>query len=248
MSEHGRLTLDSLGFDMPADAPLFAPLPHHFIDAEVLQVTFETPLEEVLRVLPPALEAEAPAVAIVTVFRFPFGTLGSYNEVALDVGCTYRGERRLYTVYNLVDNDAGLAAGREIWGVPKKQAHIALAKEHDLVMGTAERPASNRLFTALVRAEEPHTPPAGIPRLCLRLIPNVEAGKPPSVLQLVARDGHRMTGKRVWRGTGSLAYQAHSAIDPWHRFRADRILDATYGIYDYTLDYGTVLEDYLHPP
>ena len=57
---------------------------------------------------------------MLTVFRFHSGTLGAYNEVALDLACAWHGEPRFYTVYNLVDNDAGIAAGREIWGVPKK--------------------------------------------------------------------------------------------------------------------------------
>jgi acetoacetate decarboxylase len=240
------MTPERFGFDMPVDSPLYSPLPHYFTDAEILQITYETDREAVLDLLPSALEVADSAVAVLTVFHFPAGTLGSYNEVALDLACTLRGQRKFFTAYNLVDNDAGMAAGREIWGVPKKQAHVTLSREFDLVMGTADRPMNNRLFTALVRPETPVEPSGfgAASRLCLRVMPNVEAGKPPSIAQLVDRDGHRVTPKRVWRGRGSLVFPAQSAIDPWHAIAVRRIVDATYGIYDYTLDYGTVVESY----
>ena len=246
MGDRGRLTAEQFGWTMPADAPLYAPLPHYLPDADVLQITYECSAEGALALLPSDLELSDPPTAVLTIFRFPFGTLGAYNEAALDIGCLWQGEPKHYTAYNLVDNDAGLAAGREIWGVPKKQAVISLRQEHDLVMGAVERPSGNRLLTALVRPERPADRSGfdGRSRLCLRLIPNVEEGGRPAVAQLVDRSGHRVTAKRVWEGPGSLAFDSPSAIDPWHRVAVTRILRATYGRYDFTLGYGKIVKDY----
>ncbi|MCZ7573301.1 MAG: acetoacetate decarboxylase family protein [Ardenticatenaceae bacterium] len=246
MARKGKLTPDRFGWNMPVDSPLFSKLPHYFINAEILQITYETDEEAVLDLLPEGVEVATPATAVLTVFRFPFGTLGSYNEAALDLACVWQGEQKFYTAYNLVDNDAGMGAGREIWGVPKKQAHIDIGKEFDLVMGTVERPKGNRLFTVLVRPEAPADISrfTGTSRLCLRVIPNVEEGRGPAVAELVDRNGHRTTPKEVWTGRGSLTFNVPSEIDPWYKLGVKRILSATYGTYDYILGYGKVLRTY----
>lgn len=247
MGIKGRLTPDRFGWNMPVDSPTYSKLPHYFPNAEVLQIMYETDEQAVANVLPEGLEVASPAVAVLTVFNFPFGTLGSYNEVALDLGCVWKGKDKFYTAYILVDNDAGLAAGREIWGLPKKLAHIQISKEYDLVMGVAERPKTNRLFTAMVRPEAPQEVSrfgGGRSRLCLRVYPNVEEGKGPTVCELVDRNGHTMTPRQVWEGPGSLTFNAPSEIDPLYKIAVNRIIGATYGFYDYVLGYGEVVKKY----
>ena len=66
---------------MPGHSPLFARLPQYFPDAEVLQVVFEADPETVAELVPEDLEVPVPAEAMITFFKFPFSTLGPYNEV-----------------------------------------------------------------------------------------------------------------------------------------------------------------------
>jgi acetoacetate decarboxylase len=223
MIREGKLTKDKFLGNMPVNTPLFAKLPQYFPNAEVLQIRYETFEEAVQEILPTGLEVSSPAVAMLTVFKFPFSTLGSYNEAALDVSCRWKGQDKFYTVYNLVTNDTGLAAGREIWGVPKKMAHIDIVKEFDLVMATAERPKGNRLFTALIRPEEPYIPqPSSVTRLSLKVFPSAE-GKEPEVAELVDRFAHTLEPKQAWTGPSSLVFNP-SEIDPWYRIGVKKIL------------------------
>ncbi len=137
----GRLPIKSL-WSMPGNTPpLFAKLPQYFPDAEVLQVFFETDPEGAAEVVPEDLEVPVPTEAVITFFKFPFSTLGPYNEFAVDIKVLLDGQEKYYTAYNYVNSDVGLAAGREIWGgVPKKFAVLDIRRSFDLVYGFLERP------------------------------------------------------------------------------------------------------------
>jgi acetoacetate decarboxylase len=241
----GKLIPSEFGFSQPVDAPLYSKLPMFFPNSEIISIRYETDEDAVAGILPEGLEVDSPSIAVFTLFNFTFSTIGAYKEAALDVACRWKGEPKMYTAYNLVTNDSGLAAGREIWGVPKKQAHIEFMKEFDLVMGLIERPSGNRICTALIRAVERAdlSNVKAVSRLCLRVIPPVEEGKGPSLAELVDRCGHRMVPKDVWQGPGSLVY-GQSEIDPWYRIKVRKILNCFYGHYDYTLDFGKILKRY----
>jgi acetoacetate decarboxylase len=244
-TKKGKMKPSEFGFSQPVNAPLYPKLPMFFPNSEIISIRYETDDDAVAEILPEGLEVDNPAVAVLTLFNFEFSTIGPYREAALDVACRWKGEPKMYTAYNLVTNDSGLAAGREIWGVPKKQAHIEFRKEFDLTMGLTERPLGNRICTALIRPIDPAnlSNVKAISRLCLRVIPPVEEGRPPSLAELVDRSGHRMVPKDVWQGPGSLVY-GQSEIDPWYRIEVRRIIQCLYGHYDYTLEFGKILHKY----
>jgi acetoacetate decarboxylase len=229
---------------MPGHTPLYSRLPQYFPDSEVLQVVYETDPEAIADIVPEDLEVPEPAEAMVTFFKFPFSTLGPYNEFALDVKVKLDGQDKYFTAYNYVNSDTGLAAGREIWGVPKKFAHVNIEKNYDLVVGSLERPAGYRLITAIIRPEQPASlQPSTVTRMCLKIIPSAgDNGKP--VVQLVDRYRHRLAAKVAWSGPCSLHFNEPSELDPVHRIKPNRILRCVYGTFDYVLDFGRVVRDY----
>jgi acetoacetate decarboxylase len=239
----GKLSAKDL-WTMPGHTPLYAKLPMYFPDSEVLQVVYETEPEAIAEIVPEDLEVPDPAEAMVTFFKFPFSTLGPYHEFALDVKVLLDGQEKYLTAYNYVNSDVGLAAGREIWGVPKKFAQLDIAKSYDLVMGYLERPAGYRLITALIRPEEPaKLQPSTATRMCLKIVPSAgDGGKP--LIQLVDRYRHRLAAKVAWTGPCSLAFNEQSDLDPVYRLRPKRIIRCVYGTFDYTLDFGKVVRDY----
>jgi Acetoacetate decarboxylase len=240
----GRLSTKSL-WAMPGHSPLFAKLPQYFPDAEVLQVVFEADPEAVAELVPEDLEVPVPAEAMITFFRFPFSTLGPYNEFAVDVKVLLDGQEKYFTAYNYVNSDVGLAAGREIWGVPKKFAVLDITKYYDLVMGYLERPPGYRLVTAIIRPEEPaQLQPLAVTRLALKIIPPAGDGTKPLV-QLVDRYRHRLNPKSVWTGPCTLTFNNRSDIDPLYRLEPRRIIRCVYGTFDYVLDFGRVVRDYV---
>jgi len=83
------------------------------------------------------------------------------------------------------------------------------------------------------------------------VIPNAEAGKPPSIAQLVRLDVtaplHASADgtPKLWTGRASVTMDARSPVDPWHLLAPVRMLQGWFGIYDFDLYHGRVIHDYL---
>ncbi len=160
--------------------------------------------------------------------------------------CTFKGEPRFYIVHIVPDTDSPLAAGREIWGYPKKLARIGLETDGDMTIGTTERPRGNRICTGVMRPEEPIPPDPTAPAggaVSLRVLPGAEEGAGPSVAELVEVPG-KSTTLEAWSGPGFLESNSHSTLDPWHRLSVRRLLGASYRKYDMVPDYGHVIKRY----
>ena len=61
---------------------------------------------------------------------------GSYTESGLVIPARFRGEDVSFVSQMYLDDDPPIAAGREIWGFPKKYAHPKLEIAKDTLTGT----------------------------------------------------------------------------------------------------------------
>ena len=120
-------------------------------------------------------------------------------------------------------------------------------------MYTVERPAGKRIWTVNMSPERPASPDelGGLPMLTLRKIPNSEAGKPPSVCELVRTDV-TMTVNRaadgspdLWAGRASVTMDSPSEMDPLYDFAPTRMIGGFYGTFDWTLPQGRQVKDYV---
>jgi acetoacetate decarboxylase len=244
----GRLKAAKFGYDMPVDAPLYAKPPIYYKDVHTISVTWETDLDAALDLLPEGLELEPPAIASIIFARYPFSTLGPYNETILGIACSCDGTPGLYIPHIVVDSEVPLAAGREIWGYPKKFAHIEIDTDApgDVLSGRMERPRGNLLCGAGVRPEWPIRA-AGEPTdgysMALRVIPAPEENGGPSLAQLI-RTHTVTTVKEEWEGTGWVEFYTHSNVDPWHKLNVEEVVDARYRISDMTLGFGKVVRSW----
>jgi hypothetical protein len=90
-----------------------------------------------------------------------------------------------------------------------------------------------------------------VPVLSTRVIPNSEAGRPPSVAELVRLDVtapiHTSADgtPKLWTGRASVTMDARSPVDPWHLLAPTRILQGWFGVFDFDLYHGRVMHDYL---
>ncbi len=87
--------------------------------------------------------------------------------------------------------------------------------------------------------------------LTLRKIPASEAGKLPSVCELVRTDVamtvHRASdgSPDLWSGRASVTMDSPSEMDPLYDFAPTRMLGGFYGTFDWTLPLGRVVKDYV---
>ena len=87
--------------------------------------------------------AADPPMGVVSICRYGFSNVGPYLEHYSGIQVQDpTGETGYYIPYIYVTtNDGALASGREVFGAPKKLAHIELIREDGLIQGTLERPA-----------------------------------------------------------------------------------------------------------
>ena len=248
------------GFDLPVTGPLYPDPPYYYRGAKVVLGVYEGSAERIARHLPPGVTLlEDPPVCIAWVCNYPFTTFGTYNEAILLVRVKLDGEGYSYCPFIYVDAEAPMAAGREVWGWPKKFANLRFdfggggMGYREQFLYTVERPAGKRILTVNMSPERPATVEelGGLPMLTLRKIPNSEAGKLPSVCELVRTDVkmavHRAAdgSPDLWAGRASVTMDSPSEMDPLHDFAPTRMIGGFYGTFDWTLPLGNVVKDYV---
>jgi len=216
MSIAGRLTRQQFGSSMPVDAPAYPRPPYAYRDAELVVFEYLTDADAAAAVLPaPLCLTDEPTVEL-TFARYPWSTLGPYNEVIVSLLCTYGGQPYKHSVVLYVDSDTALISGRELAGFPKKLARI------DVRPGAAyacslERPAGVGLCTAVFQpaGPVPLTLPTTRQLTSLRVFADPEREGGFSLAELVQTDWIIESGE-AFAGTGSFSFTGVSALDPLH--------------------------------
>ncbi|MBW2091007.1 MAG: acetoacetate decarboxylase family protein [Deltaproteobacteria bacterium] len=245
MSLKGRLTKDRFGHNMPVHAPLYAAPPIYYYNAEAIGITYETDEEAAMDILPDGLELPSPVLATILLIRYPESGLGPYEEVILGLPCLFEGQERFYIPYIVVNTVAPLAAGREVWGFPKKLADIDIMTDEDMIIGAMERPTGNRIVTMGFRPEQEVEveQPEGGGSIALRVIPSPEENAGPSVAELVEVPSGVMV-TRAYSGTGWVQFESRSSLDPWHKLSVNQVVDANMRTYNQILGFGKVVKRY----
>jgi acetoacetate decarboxylase len=249
------------GFNQPITAPLYPDPPYYYRGAQVLLGMYEAAdTDAVRRHLPPGVTvAEDPAVCITWVCHYPFSTFGTYNELIQLVRVKYEDEVYLYCPLIYTDAEAPLAAGREVWGWPKKMADLKFINGgtgpgfREMMQFEMERPSRKRICTVTFNPERPATMEdvGNTPHLTLRYMPGPEAGAKPSVCELIrtepstvphiTADGSPM----IWWGRCTVTMDSPSVVDPMSDFAPGKMLPSIYGVFDWTLPQGRVVHDFL---
>ncbi len=243
----GRLTKARFAQSIPVDAPYYEGPPFYYKDVDAMTIVYETDAEAAADMLPEGVSLILPAQAVLLVIYYPRSSFGPYNEAILTIRCAFDGVPHSYIAHIVVDTVPPLVGGREIWGFPKKIAHITFEEEQELVSGTVERPAGVRLVTATMRPEWPVEQRAEPPNggsLSLKVIPSAEADKPPAVAELIRTPSLDRVVHEAWSGPATLSFDTASDLDPWHRLPVRKVLGGTRSRYDFTLPHGEIVRTY----
>lgn len=257
---------DEEGGSPPFDAPLHnaslspeTPASEYeapYRDCKMLASFFAT-TPEVSDILPEGIEPYSnPPIAGVFIAHYPFSAVGEYHEffTAIQVE-DLNGEMAQYVPYIYVTNDAGMAAGREVAGAPKKIADIGMDPEGSIIRAWMDRPEDQRLITM---AGKPEQPAQGkliedmldgrMDILSIRHLPPIEGGD--GCTQLVNwyadmqfHEDARGQKKR-WTGPVDINYEAESQIDPIHKVPVEDQMLGIYGEYDMQLGFTEVHKEW----
>lgn len=239
--------LRKTAFAMPPSSPAFPPGPYRFVDRQYFIIKYRTDIEALRRVVPEPLEVIDPVVNYEFI-RMPDSTgFGDYTESGQVIPVRYRGEAGSYTHQMFLNDHPPIAAGRELWGFPKKLAQPSLAVETDTLVGTLNY-GSVRIATGTMgykhRALDIATETRGLgaPNYLLKVIPHVDGS--PRVCELVRYYLEDVTVKGAWTGPAALQLAPH-ALAPVAELPVLEVLGAKHLVADLTLGLGTVVHDYL---
>jgi len=235
---------------MPAAGPSYPAGPYRFVNREYMVITYQSDPALIRAHLPEPLEPSDDALVHYEWIKMPDSSgFGSYTESGLVIPCSFQGEAMNFVAQMYLDDDPPIAAGREIWGFPKKYAHPKLEIVKDTLTGTleyagqqvamgtmgykAESMAGNGDATARTLSKT---------QVNLKIIPGIDGT--PEICQLVALNLTDITVKGSWRGPGRLHLVPHVNA-PVADLPVTRIVEAHHFIADLTLPYGRVLHNYL---
>ena len=234
-------------FAMPLKSPAYPRGPYRFINREFLVITYETEMDLLKEIVPAPLEVVEPLVQFEFI-RMPDSTgFGDYTESGQVIPVRFQGKMGSYTHAMYLDDLAPIAAGREIWGYPKKLAQPQLEVVHDTLLGTLDygpfRVATGTMgYKYEVYDHKKVATSLNSPIYLLKIIPHVNGST--QICELVEINLCDIRIKGAWTGPAQLEL-AHHALAPVANLPIKRIVSAVHLLTDLTLPYGRVVHDYL---
>ena len=140
-----------------------------------------------------------------------------------------------------------IAAGRELWGFPKKLGEPELKVHKDTLVGTLDY-SDTRVATGTMGFKHTTLDNDAVkksllaPNFLLKIIPHVDGSM--RICELVQYNLCDVIVKGAWSGPGALQLAAH-ALAPVADLPVLEVISATHILADLTLPYGTVVHDYL---
>src|SRR5262249_19052115 len=121
-------------------APLVPVLPIRLRRTEILTVVYRTDRASADALIPAPLEL-ASDLCVLHVYRMHDAEwFGVYCESAFQLPVLLPGgEPAVYSPSLALESDGAVAAGRELYGQPKKQGQVSLAPDGDLLVGRVAR-------------------------------------------------------------------------------------------------------------
>jgi acetoacetate decarboxylase len=235
---------------IPAAGPSYPFGPFRFVGREYFVVLYETDPAAIREALPEPLEPMGESLVAFEWMRTADASgFGAYTAAALVIPALFKGERHNFIAQMYLDNDAPIAAGREIWGFPQKYGHPSLKVASDTLTGTllySGLPVANGSMTYkhashaddLQKTVMVLTPP----QVTLKVMPGAD-GKP-AIAQLVTFTMTDITVTGSWHGPARLELIPH-ANAPAADLPVNRVVLGRHFIADLTLPYGQILHDYL---
>jgi len=234
-------------FAMPLTSPAFPIGPYRFADREYLIITYRTDPGALARIVP------APLIPVDALVKYEFINMpdstgfGHYSESGQVIPVRFGNEEGGYVHSMYLNDHPPIAAGRELWGFPKKLGEPDLRVHKDTLVGTLDY-SDFRVATGTMgfkhKALDARAVAAGLaaPSYLLKIVPHVDGT--PRICELVRYCMNEITVKGAWSGPGALDLHPH-ALAPVAALPVLEVVSAVHIVADLTLPLGRVVHDYL---
>uniref|UniRef100_A0A6B2L431 Acetoacetate decarboxylase n=1 Tax=Arcella intermedia TaxID=1963864 RepID=A0A6B2L431_9EUKA len=233
----------------PLNSPSYPKGPYFFQNREYFIVYYESDIESIKKVVPAPLVPKSNIVAYEWI-KMPDSTgFGSYQESGTVIPCILNGRNINFTTQMFLNDEPPIAAGREIWGFPKKRADPEFSVHQDTIYGKLEYNGQTAAWGTMTYKHHEIPEADAIRSLTstsvnLKIIPDVDLK--PKICQLV---GYNLILKKLhgaWKGSARLHLIPH-ANAPTADLPVRKVLYGAHYLADIILPYGEVLYDYLSP-
>ena len=234
-------------FSMPLTSPAYPRGPYRFVNREFFIVTYETDLDALRAVVPEPLEVIDPIVKYEFIRMPDSNGFGSYTETGQVIQVRYEGVTGGYVHAMYLDDLSPIAAGRELWGFPKKLADVSLTVAGDTLVGKLKYGDIDVAIGTMGYKYYPMDIAASqkallAPSFLLKIIPHVDGTL--RICELVQYHLTDVVVKSAWSGPAALQFFSH-ALAPVSALPVKKVLHAAHILTDLTLPYGEVVYDYL---
>jgi acetoacetate decarboxylase len=232
----------------PYGAPLVPPLPLRMRRVEILTVVYRTEREAADALIPAPLRL-ASDLCLVQVYRMHDSDwFGVYCESAFQLAVQLPdGTPAVYSPFLVLESDGAVAAGRELYGQPKKQGHVSLAPDGDLLVGRVERNGIDVATATMCwkqRAAAPGALEAHVAgaqtNVNLRVLPEGDTGLR---RELVVRTFADVVEHEAFEGPATLELRPNAQV-PVHLLRVREVVLGLHRTLDLTLPPGRVVHRY----
>ena len=235
-------------FAMPIHNPAYPPGPYRFVDREYLIITYRTNPDLLQKMIPAPLKLAEPVVKFEFI-NMPDSTgFGHYCESGQVIPVTLGNESGGFVLSMYLNDHPPIAAGRELWGFPKKLGQPELRVHTDTLMGTLDysdiRVATGTMgFKHQTLDTQKIKSAMAAPNYLLKIIPHVDGR--PRICEIVRYCLTDIEVKGAWGGPGALDLRDH-ALAPVADLPVLELLSTVHIVADLTLPLGTVVHDYLN--
>jgi len=237
----------SRAFAMPLHSPAFPRGPYRFVNREYMIITYRTDPEALRKLIPAPLELAEPVVKFEFIAMPDSTGFGHYCESGQVIPVKFGNETGGFVLSMYLNDHPPIAAGRELWGFPKKWGQPELRVHTDTLVGTLDY-SDFRIATGTMgfkhQALDPEKVKASMatPSYLLKIVPHVDGT--PRICELVSYCLSDIHIKGAWTGPGALDLHPH-ALAPIADLPVLEVLSTIHVLADLTLPLGTVVHDYL---
>ncbi|TXI91113.1 MAG: acetoacetate decarboxylase [Neisseriales bacterium] len=236
-------------FAMPLTSPSALQIDYSFGNREYLIIAYETDIEALQAVVPEPLKVTSNKVKFEFMKMPDAHGFGSFTEAGQVIEVEFEGKPGTYSHMMFLDDLAPIAAGREIWGFPKKYASPKVEIDVDTLLGTLHYNSVTVAVGTMGFKYQPldivamHKNLTEVPNYLIKIIPHAN-GKEASLCQLVRYFLKDVTVHGAWTGPAALQLFEH-ALAPVAKLPVRKVISGTHLIADLTLGFGEVVYDYL---
>ena len=244
------------GYSIPINAPLYEGPTYKYRATNTILCIFRTSKELLEAVVPKPLTYNSDHYVYAWVNHLPRTTgFCHYREMFLTIPVEYPGKDGMvagnYNAHLYLDNDSPIAAGREIYGYPKKLARVHFSEQEDVLTRSVER-GGHEIFKVSISPRvslpvdpiDPLVAQLALPFINYKLIPSVVEGAKPDVAQLTLMELENFVLTKLDTGPSLVEFNS-SPADPLGMFKVEEVIAGYYMEGQYDLPYGSVLHDYL---